>query len=293
MKKKLLLTAATSAAAAALYCMKPNGDEERLDRLKTFQNRRIAHRGLYDNKTAAPENSLAAFENAIQGGYGIELDVHLSKDGIPVVIHDATLRRAAGVNQRIADLTFAEIRSDPLFQSEEHVPSLKEALKLIGGKVPLVIEVKSGDHDDALCQAVMADLQDYPGDYCVISFSPFVLRWFKRNTPDVLRGQLSMNFFDPWKQRKESCLVKFAQTNLMTNCVSKPDFIAYEFKGAEKLPLIMSRNLFHAITAAWTIRNEEELKYADRYFDIIVFEGFLPDPVKSSSASGKSSRKGS
>lgn len=284
MKNKRLLTAAASAAAIALYCMKPNDNEERLKRLKAFENRRIAHRGLHDNKTDAPENSLAAFAKAIQGGYGIELDVRLSKDGIPVVIHDATLRRVAGVNQKIAGLTFGEIRSYPLFQSEERVPSFQEALKLIDGKVPLVIEIKSGDDDEALCKSVIAELKDYRGDYCIISFSPFVLRWFKKNAPDVLRGQLSMDFFDPWKQRKESCLVKFAQTNLMTNCISKPDFIAYEFKGAEKLPLIMSRKLFHAITAAWTIRNEEELKYADRYFDIVVFEGFLPDPIKTEGA---------
>jgi hypothetical protein len=122
-------------------------------------------------------------------------------------------------------------------------------------------------------------LQDYQGDYCVISFSPFVLQWFRKHAPTVILGQLSMNFFDPWKQRKESFIVKFAQTNLLTNCISKPDFIAYEFKSAEKLPLIVSRNLFHAKTAAWTIHNEEELKYADRYFDIVVFEGFLPNPI--------------
>ncbi len=280
MSKRFLFTAATSAAAAALYCMKPNTDEERDKRLQPFENRRIAHRGLHDNKGDAPENSLSAFAKAIQGGYGIELDVRLTKDGIPVVVHDATLRRVAGVTKIIADLTLAEVQFYPLFQSDQRVPTLEEALTLIDGKVPLVVEIKSGGDDDALCQKTMAELKKYQGDYVVISFSPFVLQWFKKNEPDVLRGQLSMDFFDPWKQRKESWFVKFAQTNLLTNCISKPDFIAYECKGAEKLPLVISRKLFQAKTAAWTIRSEEELKYAEKYFDIIVFEGFLPASIK-------------
>ncbi len=276
MSKRRFFTAAASAAAAALYCMKPNHDEERYRRLQPFENRRIAHRGLHDNKGDTPENSLAAFTKAIQGGYGIELDVRLTKDGIPVVIHDATLRRVAGVNKKIADLTVAEIQFYPLFQSDQRVPTLEEALTLIDGKVPLVVEIKSGGDDNALCQKTMTKLKKYQGDYVLISFSPIVLQWFKKNEPDVLRGQLSMDFFDPWKQRKESWFVKFAQTNLLTNCISKPDFIAYDFRAAEKLPLVISRNLFQAKTAAWTIRNEEELNYAEKYFDIIVFEGFLP-----------------
>lgn len=280
MSKRCFFTAAASVAAAALYCMKPNGDEERYQRLKPFENRRIAHRGLHDNKGDAPENSLAAFAKAIQGGYGMELDVRLSKDGIPMVVHDATLRRVAGVNRKVADLTAEEIRAYPLFDTDQRVPTLEEALTLIDGKVPLVVEIKGGGDDDALCQKTMAELKKYQGDYVVISFSPFVLQWFKKNEPDVLRGQLSMDFFDPWKQRKESWPVKFAQTNLLTNCISKPDFIAYEFKSAEKLPLVISRKLFQAKTAAWTIRNEKDLAYAEKYFDIVVFEGFLPAPIR-------------
>lgn len=280
MQKKFLFTVAASAAAAALYCMKPNDEAGRTRRMEPFENRRIAHRGLHDNKGAAPENSIAAFQKAIQGEYGIELDVRLSKDGIPVVIHDASLRRVAGVNRKVADLTVEEIRAYPLFDTDQRVPTLSEALTLIDGKVPLVVEVKISGDDDALCKETEAELKKYQGDYVVISFSPFVLRWFKKNAPDVLRGQLSMDFFDPWKQRKESWPVKFAQTNLLTNCISKPDFIAYDFREAEKLPLTLSRKLFHAKTAAWTIRNEDELNYADEYFDIVVFEGFLPAPIK-------------
>lgn len=279
MKKKRILGVA-GAAAAALCCMKPNHDQERRQRLGPFEDRRVAHRGLHDNENNIPENSLAAFDCAVTAGFAIELDVRLTKDGQLAVIHDATMKRVAKVNKQVAEMTLAEVQAYPLFGTEQRVPSFEEALSTIDGKVPLVVEIKASTDVDAICIATWEQLRAYRGVYCVISFSPLALAWFKKHAPAVLRGQLAMDFFDPWKQRKEPWPVKFSQTYLLTNCISKPDFIAYEFKGAEKVPLVLVRKVFHGATAGWTVRSQAEMDYADRFFDIVVFEGFCPTPKK-------------
>ena len=280
MKKRRFAVIAGTAAVAALYCMKPKHDKARLERLKFFETRRIAHRGLYDNKTHAPENSLAAFDCAVTAGFAVELDVRLTKDGQLAVIHDATMKRVAKVNKQVAEMTLAEVQSYPLFDTKQRVPSFNEALSAIDGEVPLVVEIKAATDVDAICSATWEQLREYRGVYCVISFSPLALAWFKKHAPAVLRGQLAMDFFDPWKQRKEPWPVKFSQTYLLTNCISKPDFIAYEFKDAEKIPLVLVRKVFRGATAGWTVRSQAEMDYADRFFDIVVFEGFCPTPKK-------------
>ncbi len=101
-----------------------------------------AHRGLFDNTSDAPENSLAAFERAVDMGFGIEMDIQLTKDNIPVVIHDFDLKRACGADLRVRDLTYSELTSFTLFDSKEHIPAFSDALALIAGRAPLIIEYK-------------------------------------------------------------------------------------------------------------------------------------------------------
>ena len=278
MKKKMLaLSSLALLVGGALYTMAPNSDRERRQRLRPFESVAIAHRGLHDNRSDAPENSMLAFRKAVDAGYGIELDVRLTRDGIPVVFHDENLKRTSGLDKEIGELTYDELKKVKLFSSQETIPLFEDVLELIGGKVPLIVEIKAEYDIFEICERVMRKLYCYPGIYCIESFSPFVLKWFKDHEPFLLRGQLSLDFFDPqWKQEKP-WPVKFTAKNLMGNIFSRPDFVSYDFHCARNLPLTVSRKVFEAKTAAWTVRSEEDLALADQYFDIIIFEGFEPN----------------
>lgn len=275
--KGIALSSLALLAGGALYGMAPNSDRTRRQRLRPFEAVAIAHRGLHDNASDAPENTLPAFRKAVDAGYGIELDVRLTRDGIPVVFHDEDLKRAVGAEEKVEDLTYDELKKFRLFSSEETIPRFEDVLNLIGGKVPLIVEIKAEYDVFEICNKVMRKLYCYPGIYCIESFSPFVLKWFKDHEPNVLRGQLSLDFFDPQLEKKKPWFVKFTAKNLMGNVFSRPDFISYDFHCARNLPLTLSRKLFEAKTAAWTVRSEEDLAFADQFFDIIIFEGFKPD----------------
>lgn len=260
----------------AVAAMAPNGDRDRRTRLRLFESTRFAHRGLHNEKEGIPENSLLAFRKAVEYGYGIELDVRLTADRIPVVFHDDTLLRVCGDSRSVEELTYDQLKSLRLFDTDEMIPLFQEVLDVVNGAVPLIIEIKAEYDVIDICKATMAKLYRYPGFYCVESFSPFVLKWFSIHEPNVLRGQLSMDFMASDCMVKKPKPIRFASKYLFGNVLSKPDFIAYDFHCAESLPLKISRKVYEAKTAAWTVRSEEELTYADGYFDIIIFENFLP-----------------
>lgn len=140
----------------------------------------FAHRGLHDNNHQIPENSLAAFQRAVDAGYGIELDVQLSADRIPVVFHDATLSRMCGIDRRVDELTFAELRQLCLANTQEQIPSFQEALALVNGKVPLLVELKMERLDFDIPREADALLSEYSGDYCIESFHPAALYWYRK-----------------------------------------------------------------------------------------------------------------
>ena len=106
-----------------------------------FKKVLYAHRGLFDNATNAPENSLAAFQKAVDAGYGIELDIQLTKDKIPVVFHDFTLDRVCGVKGKVCDFTYEELLKFPLSGSDQRIPKFSEVLSLVDGRVPLIVEI--------------------------------------------------------------------------------------------------------------------------------------------------------
>ena len=274
--KHVLAAAVTLLGTGYLYSIAPNKDRSRRKRLLPFEVVKIAHRGLFDNQCEYPENSLASFKRAMDYGFGIELDVRLTKDGVPVVFHDEDLERVCGVKKKIAECTYDEISSYTLFHSKEHIPRLNRVLELVNGKVPLIIEIKAEYDVLEICRKTMYQLYQYPGYYCIESFSPFVLSWFEKHEPNVLRGQLAMDFFKEEAQINKPFVVKFAAKNLMTNFISHPDFISYDLDGTDSIPMILERKFHEAKTAAWGIHCEEDMKIAEEFFDIIIFDGFIP-----------------
>ena len=233
-----------------------------------------AHRGLYDNEHGIPENSMAAFRRAVDKGYGIELDVHLTADNQLVVFHDDTLTRMCGMNKKISSFLYSDLMQLLLIGTEEGIPLFKDVLELIDGKVPLIIELKvDGSNQNLLCPLVWQLLSRYKGDYCIESFHPFVLQWFKRHEPQVVRGQLSCNFF---KENPHCDIVLFLMSNLMTNFFTHPDFIAYKYLDLDNPAVIYNRKLFHIMTVVWTIPGKPTYDRFKNKVDAMIFEGFEP-----------------
>lgn len=260
-----------------LYLIKPRL-LERPD-MSEFEKVMYAHRGLFDNEGDAPENSMSAFEKAVRAGFGIELDIQLSKDGIPVVFHDFTLKRVCGVEGKVCDYTLDELQQFSLCGSSQKIPELEEVLKLVDGKVPLIIEFKIEFLDTALCPIADRILSGYKGLYCIESFNPLGLYWYRLNRREVARGQLSDNFLRTEEYKGSTGkdrLMYLALQSLMVNCLGRPDFIAYNHIYPNKMSRKILDKIFKIPMAAWTIKSEEALDCAKKDFDIFIFDSFIP-----------------
>jgi glycerophosphoryl diester phosphodiesterase len=234
----------------------------------------FAHRGLHQSHKKSPENSMAAFKLAVEKGFGIELDVQLSKDRVPVVFHDYTLIRICGVDKKVCDLTLKELQELRLYTSNEQIPTLESVLNLVDGKVPLIVEFKVESHDTSVCDVVAPMLDKYKGLYCIESFNPLALMWYKKNRPNVMRGQLSSNLIKDKESGDPS--LYFILQNLLLNFVTKPHFIAYNHLHSKMPSFVLCRNLYRIPTFAWTIKSQEALESSKKSFDFFIFDHFIP-----------------
>lgn len=234
----------------------------------------FAHRGLHDNGTDAPENSMKAFRKAVNAGYGIELDVQLTKDRVPVVFHDETLKRACGAAGKVRDYTYEELQQFALFKSGERIPKFSDFLNLVDGKVPLIIEIKAYEKAEAVCRFADELIRAYRGVYCIESFHPLAVKWYKDHRPEVVRGQLSSNFNKPGKTESPPMLLVHY---LLLNFLGRPDFIAYDCRFKKNLSRVLCRKMYSALSVAWTVKSQKELDECRRDFDLFIFEGFIPN----------------
>ena len=236
---------------------------------------RYAHRGLHDSARGVPENSLAAFRAAVEGGYGAELDVHLTRDGRLAVIHDDSLLRTAGADARASQLTAKELEAYRLEGTDEKIPLLEQVLPLFEGRAPLIVELKVDDGNAAaLARAACETLDRYRVDYCIESFHPAAVRWLKRHRPEICRGQLSENFL--LTHTGLGFWADFAMKNLLTGFLTVPDFIAYNHLHRRRLALALVRRVWGVREVSWTIRAPEELAACERDGCLSIFEGFQP-----------------
>lgn len=234
--------------------------------LKLLRNNVFAHRGLH--RKGRPENSLSAFAAAAQKRYGIELDLHLLQDGTLAVFHDNDLSRMTGREGVIENLTAADLPTYTLDGTAETIPTFDEVLALLENRVPLIVELKSANGNARqLVDAAVAALAEYTAPYVIESFDPRCLWHLRRRYPHIARGQLSQNFFD--SDVSLSPLVKFLLTHLLTNLLTRPDFIAYRFDHRHTLSVWLARHLWRVQGAAWTLIDKTQ-------FDQAVSEGYLP-----------------
>lgn len=225
-----------------------------------------AHRGLH-NETR-PENSMAAFRAALEHGYGIELDIHLMKDGQLAVIHDSSLKRTAGADVKIENLTAPELDRYCLEGTSEKIPMFREVLDLYAGKAPMIIELKAaGSNHAALCQATCDLLEGYHGPYCIESFDPRCIMWLRKHRPDIIRGQLTEDYFKT--KFPLPGVLKFILTNQLENFLTVPDFVAYCCTDRHHFSNKVVRGLWGVQGVTWTLRDKAD-------FDAAVEDGWLP-----------------
>ena len=267
-RKKLRLLAGLGAAAVCLpLAMLCPGEVTRRQKAP-FLGVNFAHRGLHARDKSVPENSLPAFELASRAGYGMELDVQLSKDGEVVVFHDDTLDRVCGVHARVDELTWAELQELLLCGTEYGIPLFSEVLRTVNGRGPLIVELKSGKRNRELCEKTYALLSDYRGDVCIESFNPFIVGWFRLHGRDLVRGQLAM----PTRRYGEAAskMQAFLLSHCLMNFIGRPQFIAYRI--GYRPPTVRLAEALGAMKVGWTSHEPRNEKGRDA----VIFEFYRP-----------------
>ncbi|MFZ2537852.1 MAG: glycerophosphodiester phosphodiesterase family protein [Oscillospiraceae bacterium] len=250
-----------------LFAIAPSSN---LHSVEEFRDVRFAHRGLHGN--GVPENSMKAFSLAAEKGFGIELDIHLTKDNRVVVIHDYDTKRVCGKSLCVEDSTYIELCGLWLENTNQKIPLFEDVLKLVDGKIPILVELKSKGTKTTLCPFAAKTLDDYKGKYCIESFSPFIVSWFFKNRKNVVRGQLSQKMKTVGGNNFKNKLLGFILTNLLTNFITRPTFIAYNYKDVSNLSVKLCKNLFKTPIFAWTLKGAKIQKNVEGNFFAYIFE---------------------
>lgn len=245
---------------------------------EAFLTRPIAHRALHDRAAGRPENSRAAIRAAVAAGYGIEMDLQPSADGVPMVFHDYDLRRLTGVSGRVRGLTAAELGATRLLDAEDGIPTLAEVLEIVAGQVPLLIELK--DQDGAMGPAVgeleaatTQVLEGYRGEVAVMSFNPHAVAAFHALMPEIPVGLTT----SAYRAADWPLLPERVRTHLR----DIPDyeragcsFISHEASDLDA-PRVAELKAQGAVILCWTIRSTAAEVEARRVAQNVTFEGYL------------------
>lgn len=233
-----------------------------------------AHRGLHNIDEGVPENCLEGFRLAEEHGYGMEFDLQLTKDKQVVVHHDASIKRSCGEDVAIAGVTYEQLKKYRLFGTEERIPLFREVLGTLKGRTPLIIELKGYNDPAELCELAMKELEGYKGPYCVESFDPRIVAWFREHRPDIVRGQLMCKF----KKGDEGmgAAEAFCATHMLTNFHTRPNFEAYDIHTRDIPSMGLAKGAFGMQEVSWTVREEEEYIRAKSLNSLVIFENIRP-----------------
>lgn len=228
--------------------------------------RPIAHRGLHDGNRLVWENTASAFARAVERGYAIECDVHLTRDGIPVVFHDDTLLRLAGESAFVWQRTAAEMTALRIGGSADGAPSLAALLEFVAGRVPLIIELKgTPGHDDGLVAAVARLLADYRGQAALMSFDHWLVRRFPLDAPGIPAGLTA------WGSSEALIEAHFA---MLAHGIS---FVSYEVASLPNRFVSFVREKLKMPVITWTVSNQVGIDGTLAHADQMTFEGFEPE----------------
>ena len=250
-----------------MWRMRKVGEEmEKCNCKEWLLKKPIAHRGLHDEQV--PENTMPAFEAAIEAGYPIEIDVQLTKDKVPVVFHDDKLDRLTGLKKRVTGVKFADLQRLRIGGTEHSVPTFKEFLEFVAGRVPILVELKRNRGSKGLERAVIEMLQKYKGDFAIQSFNPIAIRKVRKLDPCVYCGLLSSKL----SEMKILFIKKAAVKNARLFFMAKPDFVAFEINSFPNERVKKFREELQLPIIGWTIKTREDLERAREFCDGIIFE---------------------
>ena len=224
----------------------------------------IAHRGLWGGEII--ENSLTAYKNAVDKGYAIEIDLYSSTDGVLFSFHDVTLKRMTGAEGLIWDFDSNYLNSLRLNGSNEKIPTFREVLHVINGKVPVLIEIKN-QPDEMIVERVLDELFEYQGEFAIQSFNPLYINKVRKIAPHIIRGVLGTA-----DAKGEKWFTRHVLKHLSLNFLVKPDFISYQHVS---LPL-PKRKTKNKTVLAWTVKSQEIANNLKCKCDNIIFEYFTP-----------------
>ena len=253
--------------ASFAFLVRPNARRD----VSRFRGKEYAHRGLWSRipEDGRPENSPAAFREAARRGIGVELDIQLTRDKKVVVFHDSGLKRVCKADLKLCELDYAELARYPL-PNGETIPLFSDVLEMLDG-VPVICEIKTGNGigDVECCELAKEMILSYKGDICIESFNPVIVKWFRINAPELIRGQLS----NPCRKGDGGlgALQAFALGNLLVNLLGRPDFIAYQFTG-DTFGFRLCRALWKPFCVAWTARGDKQRADAAARYGTVIYE---------------------
>jgi len=244
--------------------------------------RPIAHRGLHDAAAGRIENTLSAADAAIAGGYPIECDVQDTADGEAVVFHDFTLDRLTAEQDFVHARAAREVMGLGVGGTADGIPTLADLLALIGGRVPLIVEIKSRfDHDLTLSHRTIDILATYSGPVALKSFDPFVVAAIRRTAPHIPRGIVAESVYDDPAWDKLAAEQKREMANLLHFSATEPDFLSWRVADLPCAAPFLCRHLKRMPVMTWTVRDEQGRRRAALHADQIVFESFDPERAPS------------
>jgi glycerophosphoryl diester phosphodiesterase len=239
--------------------------------------RPVAHRGLHDVTAGVVENTASAFAAAIADGFAIETDLQISSDGEAMVHHDFALGRLTLGSRRLAAMTAAGLKEVPFKATADRMMTLGELLNFVGGRTPMLIELKSRfDGNLRLVERAAAVLKAYAGPFAVMSFDPEPIIALRTLAPAFTRGIVAERSYDDTEWRDLTDKQKRSLAFLLHAPRSQPHFIAYQVIDLPSPGPWIARNLFGRPLLAWTVRTDAERERAKRRADQMIFEGFRP-----------------
>jgi glycerophosphoryl diester phosphodiesterase len=238
----------------------------------------IAHRGLHNRANGIVENTLSAAEAAIAGGFAIECDVQGTADGDVVVFHDHSLDRLTEKRGPVRDRTAAELTTLAIAGTRDCIPTLQAFLERIGGRVPLIIEIKSRfDGDRTLTRRTAEIASAYGGPVALKSFDPEVVACLRAVAPGLPRGIIAQAAYDDPEYGPLSAEAKRTLANLLHFPQTDPEFVSWRVRDLPSAAPFLCRHLGRLPVMTWTVRTDEDRRRALAHADQMIFEGFRPD----------------
>ncbi len=273
-KAAKFITFVVGCAAAWAYAIKPRTKGK--PDMSVLLNYDYANGGCHNFKGKRPENSLSACEDAMLKGYGVVVDVRLTRDGEAVAFTDRELWRMCGVEGTVEKTKLAALKELCLLNTEEKVPTVKEVLDLIDGQVPVILRLNTWlDNYGTLCEAVCESLDEYDGVFAVESADYRAVRWFRQYREGYIRGQILEKTLQKTRTILEG-LKSFFHESLLTNVFSRPDYVSVRFCDRQNLSLKLCKFLYFVPVFHWVIRTMDEYEKSRVEDACVVFEDIEP-----------------